>query len=159
MSIVDTIDTAKIKKSADYIRYLALESIERANSGHPGLPLGNADLGILLYRYILKYHSPAPRWPNRDRFILSAGHGSMLLYPLLNAAGYGISLEDMGNFRQLGSKTPGHPEYALDCGIETTTGPLGPRRDAPVIELGPIGPGVRQCRGRGHRRENAGPNV
>jgi len=125
MSIVDTIDTAKIKKSADYIRYLALESIERANSGHPGLPLGNADLGILLYRYVLKYHSPAPRWANRDRFILSAGHGSMLLYPLLNAAGYDISLEDMENFRQLGSKTPGHPEYALDHGIETTTGPLG----------------------------------
>lgn len=125
MSIVDTIDTSKIKKSADYVRYLALESIERANSGHPGLPLGNADLGILLYRYVMKYHSSAPRWPNRDRFILSAGHGSMLLYPLLHAAGYDISLEDMENFRQLGSKTPGHPEYQLDHGIETTTGPLG----------------------------------
>lgn len=125
MSTVDVIDILKIKKSADYIRYLALESIERAASGHPGLPLGCADLGVLMYRYVLKYNADVPRWANRDRFVLSAGHGSMLLYPLLYSAGYGIALKDMENFRQLGSKTPGHPEYGLDLGIETTTGPLG----------------------------------
>ncbi|MCP5103954.1 MAG: transketolase, partial [bacterium] len=110
---------------ADYVRYLALECIQRANSGHPGLPLGCADLGVLLYRYILRYNPEEPLWPNRDRFILSAGHGSMLLYPLLHGAGYDITREDMENFRQLDSKTPGHPEYELEYGIETTTGPLG----------------------------------
>jgi transketolase len=125
MSTVDVIDIPKIKKSADYVRYLALECIERAASGHPGLPLGCADLGILLYRYVLKYNADVPRWANRDRFVLSAGHGSMLLYPLLYSAGYKITLNDMENFRQLGSKTPGHPEYDPDLGIETTTGPLG----------------------------------
>ncbi len=122
---MSTIDLSKLKKSADYLRYLALECIEQAHSGHPGLPLGCADLGILLYRYILRFNPGDPRWANRDRFILSAGHGSMFLYPLLYSAGYDMSLEDMGHFRQLGSKTPGHPEYELDCGIETTTGPLG----------------------------------
>lgn len=125
MSTVDVIDIQKIKKSADYVRYLALECIERAESGHPGLPLGCADLGILLYRYVLKYNAEAPGWANRDRFVLSAGHGSMLLYPLLYSAGYKITLNDMENFRQLGSKTPGHPEYEPHLGIETTTGPLG----------------------------------
>jgi len=119
------INQAKLKKSADYLRYLALECIEQAHSGHPGLPLGCADLGILLYRYVLRFNPKNPRWANRDRFILSAGHGSMFLYPLLYSAGYDISLDDMGNFRQLGSKTPGHPEYELDYGVETTTGPLG----------------------------------
>lgn len=118
-------DIQKIKKSADYIRYLALEGIEQANSGHPGLPLGCAEIGVLLYRYILTINPTDPLWLNRDRFILSAGHGSMLLYPLLYAAGFAISLKDMGQFRQLHSKTPGHPEYEPSLGIETTTGPLG----------------------------------
>lgn len=120
-----SIDIAKVKKCADYIRYLSLESIERAKSGHPGLPLGCAELGVLLYRYILRFNPDDPGWINRDRFILSAGHGSMLLYSLLYLAGYGISLEDIGEFRQLKSKTPGHPEYHIEYGIETTTGPLG----------------------------------
>lgn len=119
------IDIQRIKDSANYVRYLALECIERANSGHPGLPLGCAELGVLLYRYFLKFNAEVPLWPNRDRFILSAGHGSMLLYPLLYGAGYNITLDDMANFRQLGSKTPGHPEYERERGIETTTGPLG----------------------------------
>ena len=119
------IDIPRIKDSADYVRYLALECIERANSGHPGLPLGCAELGVLLFRYILKFNTEVPFWSNRDRFILSAGHGSMLLYPLLYGAGYNITLDDMANFRQLGSKTPGHPEYERERGIETTTGPLG----------------------------------
>jgi transketolase len=119
------IDIPKIKRSADYIRYLAIEGIERAHSGHPGLPLGCAELGVLLYRYILKFNPQDPLWLNRDRFILSAGHGSMLLYSLLYSAGYNVSLQDLEEFRQLGSKTPGHPEYDLAVGVETTTGPLG----------------------------------
>jgi len=114
-----------LKKSADYIRYLSLASIQRANSGHPGLPLGCAELGILLYRYAMRYNPGDSRWINRDRFILSAGHGSMLIYSLLHTIGYNISLEDLGKFRQMGSKTAGHPEYDLHDGIETTTGPLG----------------------------------
>jgi transketolase len=120
-----SIDVIKVKKCADYIRYLSLESIERAKSGHPGLPLGCAELGVLLYRYILRFNPGDPGWINRDRFILSAGHGSMLLYSLLYLTGYDITLEDIGRFRQLRSKTPGHPEYHIEYGIETTTGPLG----------------------------------
>jgi transketolase len=120
-----SIDVTRVKKCADYIRYLSLESIERAKSGHPGLPLGCAELGVLLYRYILRFNPDDPGWINRDRFILSAGHGSMLLYSLLYLAGYDITLEDIGRFRQLRSKTPGHPEYNIKYGIETTTGPLG----------------------------------
>lgn len=118
-------DLPQIRRSADYVRYLSLESIERANSGHPGMPLGCAELGVLLYRYILNYYPQDATWINRDRFILSAGHGSMLLYSLLHAVGYKISLDDIGNFRQLHSKTVGHPEYNIEDGIETTTGPLG----------------------------------
>ncbi|MDQ1351739.1 MAG: transketolase [Acidobacteriota bacterium] len=125
MDTRNAIDIKRIKESADYVRYLALECIERAQSGHPGLPLGCADLGVLLYRYILKFNPEVPLWPNRDRFILSAGHGSMLLYPLLYSVGYNITLADMANFRQFDSKTAGHPEYEREMGIETTTGPLG----------------------------------
>ena len=119
------IDVTKVKKCADYIRYLSLESIEGAKSGHPGLPLGCAELGVLLYRYILRFNPEDPGWIDRDRFILSAGHGSMLLYSLLYLTGYRITLEDLRKFRQLESKTPGHPEYHIEYGIETTTGPLG----------------------------------
>lgn len=115
----------KVKKCADYIRYLALESIEKANSGHPGIALGCADFGVLLYRYFLKFNPQQPNWFNRDRFILSAGHGSILLYALLYLAGYDYSLNDLENFRQFKSKTPGHPEYNIPRGVETTTGPLG----------------------------------
>jgi len=116
----------KVKKTADYVRYLALECIEKAQSGHPGLPLGCADLGVILYRYILKSDPSNPTWSNRDRFILSAGHGSMLLYSLLYMSGYAhMTLEELNQFRQWGSKTPGHPEYEREMGIETTTGPLG----------------------------------
>ncbi|MBI4979587.1 MAG: transketolase [Spirochaetes bacterium] len=120
-----SIDTAKARVAGDYIRYLSLFGVESAKSGHPGLPLGCADIGVLLYRYFLTYNIDHPKWINRDRFVLSAGHGSMLLYSLLHTAGYNISLADLGQFRQLGSKTPGHPEYDVNLGIETTTGPLG----------------------------------
>lgn len=111
--------------SVKTIRFLAVDAIEAANSGHPGLPLGGAAMAYTLFSRYLK-HSPAnPRWPDRDRFVLSAGHGSMLLYALLYLFGYGLTLEDIRAFRQWGSKTPGHPEYGHTPGVETTTGPLG----------------------------------
>lgn len=119
------IDISGIKRAADYVRYLSLECIEKAKSGHPGLPLGCAELGVLLYRCVLT-HTPAdPGWLNRDRFVLSAGHGSMLLYSLLYLSGYPLTLDDLNRFRQRGSKTPGHPEFKIEHGVETTTGPLG----------------------------------
>lgn len=107
------------------LRVLAMDGVQTANSGHPGLPMGMADVAYVLWTRHLKHNPRNPRWINRDRFILSAGHGSMLLYGLLHLTGYPIYLEDLKQFRQWGSKTPGHPEYDLDLGIETTTGPLG----------------------------------
>ena len=107
------------------IRSLSMDGVQKANSGHPGLPMGCAELGALLYGEILKHHPAEPGWINRDRFVLSAGHGSMLLYSLLHLSGYGLTLDDLKSFRQLGSPTAGHPEYGAAKGIETTTGPLG----------------------------------
>lgn len=107
------------------IRSLSIDAIEKAKSGHPGLPLGAAELAAALYGKILKHNPADPHWKNRDRFILSAGHGSMLLYSALHLAGYPISLDDIKNFRQLDSKCPGHPEYGITPGVEMTTGPLG----------------------------------
>lgn len=107
------------------IRMLSVEAIEKAKSGHPGLPLGAAPAAYTLWRYILKHNPNDPKWQDRDRFILSAGHGSMLLYSLLHLFGYGITMEDIKQFRQLGSVTPGHPEFGWTCGVEATTGPLG----------------------------------
>jgi len=107
------------------LRILAVEGVEKANSGHPGMPMGMADVAYTLWNRYLKANPGDPLWPNRDRFILSAGHGSMLLYSLLYLTGYPMTLEDLQQFRQFGSKTPGHPEYAPELGIETTTGPLG----------------------------------
>jgi transketolase len=103
-----------------------MDAVQRANSGHPGMPMGMADVATVLFRQFLKYDSQRPDWPDRDRFVLSAGHGSMLLYSLLHLTGYkDMTLEDLKNFRQLGSRTAGHPEYGHAAGIETTTGPLG----------------------------------
>src|SRR5271157_5634116 len=110
---------------ANAIRFLAVDAVEKANSGHPGLPMGAADVATVLFRDILKFDASDPQWPDRDRFVLSAGHGSMLLYALLYLTGYGVSLDDLKNFRQLGSKTPGHPEVHQTPGVEVTTGPLG----------------------------------
>jgi transketolase len=111
---------------ANAIRALAMDAVEKANSGHPGLPMGAADFATVLFTRFLKFDAAAPHWPDRDRFVLSAGHGSMLLYALLYLTGYAdMTLEDIKNFRQLGSRTAGHPEYGHSSGIETTTGPLG----------------------------------
>ncbi len=108
------------------IRALAMDAVQKANSGHPGMPMGMADVATVLYSKFLKFDPKNPGWPDRDRFILSAGHGSMLLYALNYLTGYEkITLEEIKNFRQLHSKTPGHPEVDVSCGIETTTGPLG----------------------------------
>lgn len=107
------------------LRCLAMDAVQKANSGHPGMPMGAAAMAYVLWTRFLKHHPRQPRWPNRDRFILSAGHGCMLLYSLLHLTGYDLSLEDIKQFRQWGSKTPGHPEHLLAEGIETTTGPLG----------------------------------
>ena len=107
------------------IRILSAEAIQKANSGHPGLPLGSAPIAYTLWQNFLKFNNKDPKWDDRDRFVLSAGHGSMLNYSLLYLYGFGLKIEDLENFRQLGSKTPGHPEYGHTVGIETTTGPLG----------------------------------
>jgi len=111
---------------ANAIRFLAADAVEKANSGHPGMPMGMADAATVLFSRFLKFDPTAPDWHDRDRFVLSAGHGSMLLYALLYLTGYAdMSIEEIGNFRQLGSRTAGHPEYGHAAGIETTTGPLG----------------------------------
>jgi len=113
-------------RMANAIRALAMDAVEKAKSGHPGLPMGAADVATVLFTQFLKFDAADPRWPDRDRFILSAGHGSMLLYALLYLTGNkDVTLDQIKNFRQLGSKTPGHPENFITSGIETTTGPLG----------------------------------
>ncbi len=113
-------------RMANAIRALAMDAVEKANSGHPGLPMGAADVATVLFTQFLKFDASDPRWPDRDRFILSAGHGSMLLYALLYLTGNkDMTIEEIENFRQLGSKTPGHPENFITSGVETTTGPLG----------------------------------
>ncbi len=111
--------------TVNVIRGLVMDAVQKANSGHPGMPMGAADMAYVLWTRFLKHNPRNPRWVDRDRFILSAGHGSMLLYALLHLTGYDVSMEDLQQFRQWGSKTPGHPEYDPDMGVEMTTGPLG----------------------------------
>ncbi len=113
------------KLSINTIRTLSMDAIQKANSGHPGAPMGLAAAAYVLWTRVLKHNPENPAWPDRDRFILSGGHASMLLYSLLHLSGYGLSIDDLKNFRQWGSKTPGHPEYGHTPGVETTTGPLG----------------------------------
>jgi transketolase len=110
---------------AKTIRGLAMDAVQQANSGHPGMPMGAADMAVVLWTRFLKHNPANPEWPDRDRFVLSAGHGSMLLYSLLHLTGYDLPLEELKSFRQWGSRTPGHPESHLTPGVETTTGPLG----------------------------------
>ncbi|MDF2724295.1 MAG: transketolase [Paenibacillus sp.] len=111
--------------SIDTIRTLSIDAVQKANSGHPGMPMGAAPMGYALYARLMKHNPSNPQWIDRDRFVLSAGHGSMLLYSLLHLSGYDLSLEELKNFRQWGSKTPGHPEYGHTAGVDATTGPLG----------------------------------
>ena len=113
------------QKSIDTIRMLSVEAVEKAKSGHPGMPLGAAPMAYTLWSRVMNHNGKNPEWINRDRFVLSAGHGSMLLYSMLHLFGYGLTIEDLKNFRQLGSKTPGHPEFRHTKGVESTTGPLG----------------------------------
>ena len=112
-------------RMANAIRALAMDAVEKANSGHPGLPMGAADIATVLFTRFLKFDPADPAWPDRDRFVLSAGHGSMLLYLLLHLSGFALSMDDIKQFRQLHSLTPGHPEYHITPGVEATTGPLG----------------------------------
>lgn len=119
------IPAEKARRCADAIRILSAEAVDRANSGHPGLPMGAADCAVALWGNFLEFNPDDPRWANRDRFILSAGHGSMLLYSLLHLFGFDLPMEEIKNFRQWGSKTPGHPEFGHTVGVEVTTGPLG----------------------------------
>lgn len=112
-------------RAAHTVRGLAMDAVQKANSGHPGMPMGMADAAVVLWTQFLKFNPADPTWCNRDRFVLSAGHGSMLLYALLHLTGYDLPLDELQRFRQWGSRTPGHPEYGLTPGVETTTGPLG----------------------------------
>ena len=113
------------KELANAVRALSMDAVQKANSGHPGAPMGMADIAEVLWRDYMKHNPSNPKWADRDRFILSNGHGSMLLYSLLHLTGYDLSIDDLKNFRQLHSRTPGHPEYGYAPGVETTTGPLG----------------------------------
>lgn len=114
-----------LEHAARTVRFLSVDAVEQANSGHPGAPMGLADIGVELFAHVLRYDPEDPAWPNRDRFVLSCGHASMLLYSLLHLTGYDVSLDDLRQFRQWGSKTSGHPEVGSTPGVETTTGPLG----------------------------------
>src|SRR5213080_4377621 len=113
------------RELANAIRALSMDAVQRANAGHPGMPMGMADIAQVLWSDFLRHNPTDPQWADRDRFVLSNGHGSMLLYSLLHLTGYPLTLEDLERFRQLGSRTPGHPEHDPECGVETTTGPLG----------------------------------
>src|SRR5262245_35217908 len=115
-------DTALLANST---RALAMDAVQAANSGHPGMPMGMAEIAVALWRRHLRHNPANPHWPDRDRFVLSNGHGSMLQYALLHLTGYALSLDEIKRFRQLNSKTPGHPERGITPGVETTTGPLG----------------------------------
>ena len=113
------------RELATAIRALSMDAVQKANSGHPGAPMGMADSAEVLWRGFMQHNPANPAWPNRDRFVLSNGHGSMLIYSLLHLSGYDLSIDDLKNFRQLHSPTAGHPEHDECPGVETTTGPLG----------------------------------
>src|ERR1700712_4194294 len=120
-----TLQTHPLAQAANQARGLAMDAVHACSSGHLGLPLGCADVGAVLYGNLLVHNPDQPRWLNRDRFVLSAGHGSMFLYSWLHLSGYDLPLEELKKFRQLNSRTPGHPEFRDTPGVEATTGPLG----------------------------------
>src|SRR5213594_2940534 len=120
-----TVATDLDRLAIDTIRTLSIDAVQKANSGHPGAPMGAAPMAFVLWTRFLRHAPTQPGWPDRDRFVLSAGHASMLLYSVLHLTGYGLELEELEQFRQWGSKTPGHPERGLTPGVEATTGPLG----------------------------------
>ena len=120
-----TLDLAKTQRLATAVRTLSIDSIQKANSGHPGLPLGAADFASVLWANYLRFNPRDPNWLNRDRFVLSAGHGCMILYSLLHLFGYDVPMSQLQQFRQWESITPGHPEFGYTPGVESTTGPLG----------------------------------
>src|ERR1700676_4246392 len=115
----------RLRRMANALRALAMDAVEEAKSGHPGMPMGMADIAAVLFTQFLRHDPLAPDWPDRDRFILSCGHACILLYSLLHLTGYGLTLDDLKSFRQLGSRTPGHPEVHHTPGVEVTSGPLG----------------------------------
>jgi transketolase len=123
--MANAIDAKLAQQAVRTIRFLAVDAVEKADSGHPGMPMGAADMAFVLWSRFLRFDPTAPQWPDRDRFVLSAGHGCMLLYSLLHLSGYELSLEQLREFRQWGSATPGHPEFGHTVGVEATTGPLG----------------------------------
>jgi transketolase len=135
MAAIDSPDTsiaapeaspaARATLMANAIRALSMDAVQQANSGHPGAPMGMAEIAVALWARHLRHNPANPRWPGRDRFVLSNGHGSMLQYALLHLSGYDLAIGELRNFRQLHSKTPGHPEVDVTPGVETTTGPLG----------------------------------
>ncbi len=120
-----TVADDQTRLAINTIKTLAIDAVEQARSGHPGLPMGAADYAFHLWTRQLRFDPKEPTWPDRDRFVLSAGHGSMLLYALLHLSGFDLPLEELKRFRQWESMTPGHPEYGCAPGVETTTGPLG----------------------------------
>src|SRR5262245_12872848 len=121
----DTPQSPSSQEVVNAIRVLAMDAVEKAKSGHPGMPMGMAEIAEVLWRQFLRHNPANPHWPDRDRFVLSNGHGSMLQYALLHLTGYDLPMAELRNFRQLHSKTPGHPETGVTPGVETTTGPLG----------------------------------
>jgi transketolase len=123
--LIDSLSPEVRTRCVQTIRFLAADAVEQANSGHPGTPMGAADLAFVLWTEFLRFDPAAPDWPNRDRFVLSGGHASMLLYALLHLSEHDLPLDEVKRFRQWGSKTPGHPEYGHTTGVELTTGPLG----------------------------------
>jgi transketolase len=144
-----TMSTTTDQLAADSIRVLAMDAVQRANSGHPGMPMGMADLAVVVWSKFLSFDPADPTWPDRDRFVLSNGHGSMLLYSLLHLTGFGLSMDDLRNFRQWGSPTAGHPERDPELGIELTTGPLGQG----------FGTGVGMAIAEAHLRAVFGPEL
>jgi transketolase len=118
-------DNQLVQRAINAIRFLSADGVQKANSGHPGLPMGAAAIAYTIWMRHMKHNPQNPKWMARDRFILSGGHGSMLLYSLLYLCGYDLSMDELKRFRQWGSRTPGHPEYGLTPGVEVTTGPLG----------------------------------